>query len=132
VGKDRSLPQSGAPEGFFTRVGSGLTHKHKTRLERLARNKYSSLSRKSVNYGRNKFYDTGPKGTFFDARSCFFQTDKKQNATIFSIAPSDSADPEQSFSVHTNNVDEAARLVRPVRLDRLPIFKRILSNLIPM
>jgi hypothetical protein len=62
----------------------------------------------------------------------FFQTDKKQNATIFSIAPSDSADPEQSFSVHTNNVDEAARLVRPVRLDRLPIFKRILSNLIPM
>ncbi len=26
-----------------------------------ARNKYSSLSRKSVNYDRNKFYDTGSR-----------------------------------------------------------------------
>ncbi len=36
-----------------------LTHKHQTRLERLARDKHSGLLRKSVNYGRNKFYDTG-------------------------------------------------------------------------
>jgi hypothetical protein len=34
----------------------GLTHKHKTRLGRLARDKHSSLLRKSVNYGRKKFY----------------------------------------------------------------------------
>jgi hypothetical protein len=36
-------------------VGSGLTHKQ-TRLERLARDKHSSLLRKCVNYGRKKFY----------------------------------------------------------------------------
>ncbi len=37
---------------------SGLAHKHQTRLERLARDKHSSLLRKSVNYDCNKFYDT--------------------------------------------------------------------------
>ncbi len=56
----QSLPQSGAPEKCFTRVGSGLTGKHQTRLERLAKDKHSSLLRKSVNCSRNKFYDTGP------------------------------------------------------------------------
>jgi len=30
-------------------------------LERLARDKHSSLSRKSLNYGRNKFDNTGPR-----------------------------------------------------------------------
>ncbi len=34
AGKARSLPQSGAPEKSFTWVGSGLTCKHSTRLER--------------------------------------------------------------------------------------------------
>jgi hypothetical protein len=48
---------SRAPERLFTQVGSDLTHKHYARLERLARDKHSSL-RKSLNYGRNKFYDT--------------------------------------------------------------------------
>ena len=70
-----------------------------------------------------------------DQVACFFQTDKKQNATIFSIGPAGDVigdGLEQSFSVHTSNLDEAARLVRPVRLDRLPIFKRILSSLVPM
>ncbi len=38
----------------------GLTRKHQTRLERLARDKHSSLIRKSVNYGCKKFYGTGP------------------------------------------------------------------------
>ncbi len=47
-------------ESCFTWVGSGLTHRHQTRLERLARNKHTSLLRKSVNYGRKKFYSTGP------------------------------------------------------------------------
>jgi hypothetical protein len=32
-----------------------------TRLERHARDKYSSLLQKSVNYDRKKFYDTGPQ-----------------------------------------------------------------------
>jgi hypothetical protein len=35
--------------------------KHLTRLERAVRDKHSRLLRKSVNYGRNKFYDTGPR-----------------------------------------------------------------------
>jgi hypothetical protein len=38
----------------------GLTRKHSTRLERLARDKHSSLLRKYVKCSRNKFYDTGP------------------------------------------------------------------------
>jgi hypothetical protein len=43
VVKARSLPKSGAPERQFTWVGSGLTRKHKTKLERLARDKHPSL-----------------------------------------------------------------------------------------
>ncbi len=60
VGEVRSLPQSGAPRWCFTQVGSGLTCIHKTRLERLARDKHSSLLQKSVNYGHKKFYSTSP------------------------------------------------------------------------
>ncbi len=39
VDKAMDLPQSRALERFFTRVGSGLPHKHQIRLERLARYK---------------------------------------------------------------------------------------------
>ncbi len=56
----RGLSYSGAPERCFTWVGSGLTCKHVTRLERLARDKHSRLLRKYVNYVRKKFYSTGP------------------------------------------------------------------------
>ncbi len=38
----------------------GLTHKHYTRLERLARDKHFSTWRKYVNYGRKKVYSTSP------------------------------------------------------------------------
>ncbi len=34
---------------------------HSGGLERVARDKHSILLRKSVNYSRNKFYDTGPR-----------------------------------------------------------------------
>ncbi len=37
--------------------GTGLTSKHKTGLERLAGDKYSSLLRKFVNYVCKKFYN---------------------------------------------------------------------------
>jgi hypothetical protein len=47
-------------KGAFTLPGPGLARKHWTRLEKLARDKHSGLFRKSVNYGRNKFYSTGP------------------------------------------------------------------------
>jgi hypothetical protein len=40
-------------------LAPGLTHKHKTWAERLARDKYSSLIRKVVTYGRKKFYNFG-------------------------------------------------------------------------
>jgi hypothetical protein len=60
VGKARSLPYSGASKRYFTLVGSGLTHKHLTWLERLAKDKRSSLLQKIVNYGCKNFYSTGP------------------------------------------------------------------------
>ncbi len=50
----------GQPERCFTWVGSGLTHKHQTRLEKLGKDKRSSLLRKFVTYGRKKFYRIGP------------------------------------------------------------------------
>jgi hypothetical protein len=37
---------------LHSRVGCGLTHKYKTKLEMLARGKHSSLLRTFVNYGR--------------------------------------------------------------------------------
>jgi hypothetical protein len=39
---------------------SGLTHKHYTRLEKLARDKNSSLFQKSVNYSYKKFCSIVP------------------------------------------------------------------------
>ncbi len=51
VDKARSLTYSGARERYFTKVSSGLTDTHQTRLERLTRDKHSSLLRKFVNYG---------------------------------------------------------------------------------
>ncbi len=61
VVKARSLPQSGSSERSITRVGSGLTGKHQTRLENLARDKHSSLLRNFINYGRKKFYSIGTR-----------------------------------------------------------------------
>jgi hypothetical protein len=60
VEKHRSLPLSGAHERCFTRVGSSLTQKHKTRLERPAIYKHSSLLGTFVNYVYKMFYSNGP------------------------------------------------------------------------
>ncbi len=57
VDKARSPPLSGAPEICFTWVGSCLTRKHCTMLERFARDIHFSLLRKFVNYDRKKFYN---------------------------------------------------------------------------
>ncbi len=59
VGKARNVPYSGAPERCFIRVVSGFTRKHQTELERLARDKHSSLLQTFVNYGCEKFYKIG-------------------------------------------------------------------------
>ncbi len=57
LGEAKSRPFSGASERCFIHVGSRLIFKHKTRLERFARDKHSSLLQKSVKCGRKKFYD---------------------------------------------------------------------------
>jgi hypothetical protein len=40
----------------------GLSHEHQTKVERLARDKHSSLLRNFGNYGPKKFYRIGPSG----------------------------------------------------------------------
>ncbi len=60
VGEARSLPLRGAPEISFTWVRSSLICKHQTRLERLARDKHSSLLQKSVNYGQKSLITLAP------------------------------------------------------------------------
>jgi hypothetical protein len=57
--KVRSLPQSGAPERSFIHVGSDDTRKYWTRLERLARDKHSSLLQILINYGYKRFMTLG-------------------------------------------------------------------------
>ncbi len=59
-GKDRNLPESGAPATRFTWVGSCLTRKPYTMHERLARDKHSSLLSKFITYGCKKFYNVDP------------------------------------------------------------------------
>jgi hypothetical protein len=50
-----AYPRVEASERFFIRVGSGLTHKQKTRQERPARDKHTSLFKKVATYGRKSF-----------------------------------------------------------------------------
>jgi hypothetical protein len=53
---------SKAPFGYSTLwLALGLMHKDWTRQERPAREKHSSLLRKSVNYGRKKSYNVCPR-----------------------------------------------------------------------
>ncbi len=55
VDKSSSLPQSGAPERCFPRIGSAHTCQHQNRLERPASDQNSSLFGTIVSYGRKKF-----------------------------------------------------------------------------
>ncbi len=55
VGKARSLPLSGAPERYSPAILANI------RLDRIARNEYSSLLQTFVNYDRKKFYNTRPR-----------------------------------------------------------------------
>jgi hypothetical protein len=56
MGRARSV----SSERDFTQVGSGLANKHLTWLEKLARDKHSSLLQKLVNYDRKSFITLGP------------------------------------------------------------------------
>ncbi len=60
VGKARSLPLIGAPERHFTKVGSCLTCKLSARLERLAKDKCSSLLWKGITEAVKSFITLGP------------------------------------------------------------------------
>ncbi len=59
VGKARSLPQSGASQRCFTWVGYYLACKYY--LEKLAKEKHSSLLRKFVTYVRKNCCNIGPR-----------------------------------------------------------------------
>jgi hypothetical protein len=52
----RGLPERSSFQAVHSRGVPGLTHKHWSMLEWVARYKHSSLLRKYVNCGRNKFY----------------------------------------------------------------------------
>ncbi len=64
---------SGAPEKCFTQVSSGFTHKHYDKLEKLSRDKHTSLLPEFVNNGSKKLCNNGPwsKGykTFYGRNS---------------------------------------------------------------
>ncbi len=85
VGEARSITYCEAPERCSPWVGSGLTHKHQTRLERLARDNHSKLIQKFVNYGHKKFYRIG---SWFEKiliwSSTFFPQITKKEVDFFS------------------------------------------------
>ncbi len=60
AGQAGSLPLRAGTERCSTRVGTGLTRKHDTRLERLARDKNSSLLGTFVSYEEIMFDEYGP------------------------------------------------------------------------
>ncbi len=65
AGKARAYPSEAPFRCCILGYAPGLTHKHKTKLERLARDKHSRLLRNSVNYDSKKFYSTGPWGLYY-------------------------------------------------------------------
>jgi hypothetical protein len=60
VGRARSQPFCGVPERCFTNVLSSFAHIHSARLERLTRDKQSSLLQTFVNYDCQRFCSIGP------------------------------------------------------------------------
>jgi hypothetical protein len=61
---------------------TGLTHKHQTRLERLAKDKHSSLLRTLVNYGRKTFYNIGSCVRLVHLTGLFEMHSKATQATV--------------------------------------------------
>jgi hypothetical protein len=60
VGKEGVYPIEEPFRGSTIGSAPGLDHKKLTRLERLARDKHSSVLQKFVTYGCKKFYNIGP------------------------------------------------------------------------
>jgi hypothetical protein len=60
-GKNGAYPSESPLKCSTPRKVPGLTHKHYTQLERLVRDKHSSLFPTFVNYGYKKFCKVGPR-----------------------------------------------------------------------
>ncbi len=88
VGKARSLTQVGEPKNCFTQVGSILTRKHQTKLERIARDKHSSLLQKFVYFAteslaKRQISQNVYPLPFFFAQSMFAGlADKEEHTTV--------------------------------------------------
>lgn len=68
--------------------------------------------------------ETIPEGTV--ARIAI-RSNRRANTTTFTIVPSGSssqqAGPQQSFRVNTHNLSKATQMIKPLHLDKLPVFK---------
>ena len=67
-----------------------------------------------------------PEGT---VATIAIQTNKANNTTTFTILPRLGRSPGQSFLVKTNNLSQATKLIKPLHLDRLPVFKNLFHNI---
>jgi hypothetical protein len=65
VGQAVTYPSEALFRFFTLWQAPGLAHKHYIRMERLDRDKHSSLLQKFVNYKQKKVYNIGPRGGFF-------------------------------------------------------------------
>jgi len=102
VGKAMSLPLSGTSERCLICLGSSLTSKFKTRLERLSRDKHSGLLRKFINYGGKKIYNIWPrKGLAATAPQILRHSIKKFQRTGLALS--------QSVCPNTPRVDKTSR-----------------------
>ena len=66
-----------------------------------------------------------PEGT---VATIAIQTNKANNTTTFTILPRLGQTPKQSFLVKTNNLSQATKMIRPLHLDRLPVFKNLFTS----
>jgi hypothetical protein len=64
--KTRSLPKRSTFQFLHSVVSYGLAHEHKTKLERLAKDKHYSLLEKLVNYDHKKLYNIWPWADFMN------------------------------------------------------------------
>ena len=67
-----------------------------------------------------------PEGT---VATIAIQTNKAENTTTFTILPRIGQSSKQSFLVRTNNLSQATKMIKPLHLDRLPVFKKLFHNI---
>ena len=66
-----------------------------------------------------------PEGT---VATIAIQTNKANNTTTFTILPRIGTSPGHSFLVKTHNLSQATKMIRPLHLDRLPVFKSLFHH----